>query len=161
MTARARELLEIVGKATPGPWKAEGRGGMHMDGSRDGYMVTFVNEDYGGPYLADMRHHDRFQRGFNAAAIACLPDLAAELRAALDEIERLKGEAEQPYLQPPPVSCQKCGIARHPVFQKWSACLDQDCPPLPTDAGVPVPTYDESGFGSGASIIGDAQGGDE
>lgn len=73
MTARARELLEIVGKATPGIWFS----------GRDGVWSTYggVEVRIGSPCISEDDEH----------AICHLHDLAAELRAALDEIERLRG----------------------------------------------------------------------
>ncbi len=37
--AELRELLELEAVATSAPWRAQGVGGIQMDGSRDGYMI--------------------------------------------------------------------------------------------------------------------------
>lgn len=48
MSSRLRALLaemaDLEKAATPGPWEAEGVGGIHMDGTRDGYVICSVNE---------------------------------------------------------------------------------------------------------------------
>ena len=37
---RLREIKERCERATPGPWEVEGRGGAHMNGARDYYIVV-------------------------------------------------------------------------------------------------------------------------
>ncbi|MBY6273548.1 MAG: hypothetical protein CW346_15230 [Bacillaceae bacterium] len=61
---RLREIEERVSKATPGPWEAYGVGGIHMDGTSDGYSVmTAAGKRLHSPYMtqadADFIAHAR------------------------------------------------------------------------------------------------------
>ena len=82
LIARVREL---DAKATPGPWDAEGSGGIHMDGTRDYYTIETI----------EVRHLNQFARSKNGEANANLvahyrtlaPKLADMLERAMEELE--------------------------------------------------------------------------
>jgi len=87
---------------TPGPWFAEGIGGIQMDGVRDGYMIHSETQRkiaslYGGVTAP------REERWPNATLIAAAPDMLQVLKdidAASWEInsklgERIRGAIRQ------------------------------------------------------------------
>lgn len=74
-------LLAAAEKATPGPWDAEGQGGVQMDGIRDGYVI-------GSPEhrrIASLypTSTDRQQRPIDAAFIVQARNTASALRDLL------------------------------------------------------------------------------
>jgi hypothetical protein len=85
LNTRIAELREAVSKMTPGEWQKLGAGGIKMDGIRDAYRITWNNPDAGGPYVADMRHHDRVQRLHDTDGIVALRNHAMSI---IDEQQR-------------------------------------------------------------------------
>lgn len=81
------ELRRLAQRATPGPWEAEGQGGIQMDGTRDAYVIY----SEGVRSIASVRLiSDRQARGNTAAYIAAAnPATVLEL---LDELDRLRIE---------------------------------------------------------------------
>ncbi len=77
MTDLIARLEELEKAATPGPWEPEGVGGLHMDGTRDGYVICSAPERRIASLYPTTTN--RLVRRFDAALIA-------ELRAALPAI---------------------------------------------------------------------------
>ena len=77
MTDLIARLEELEKQATPGPWEPEGVGGLHMDGTRDGYVICSAPERRIASLYPTTTN--RLVRRFDAALIA-------ELRNALPGI---------------------------------------------------------------------------
>lgn len=73
--------------ATPGPWHAEGMGGIQMDGISDGYRIGAENVHRLAQLFAT--NTDRVTRNADACLIANAPTWIAELLARVEAAEAL------------------------------------------------------------------------
>lgn len=92
MTEQRRDLaadLQICEAATPGPWEVEGAGGVHVNGTRDGYIVV----------RAGTALHTRWMSWADAMFVANArqgwPHAIRRALAAEAEVERLLRLVEQ------------------------------------------------------------------
>lgn len=123
--SRAHALLEIVGKAPPGPWKCS-----------DGKVRAPKSEDFDAAPIA-YAHGNKIWKPRIRNAIATLPDLATELRAALAEIEMLQAalDAFGRNASRPVLSSGIGSAGGGSPFQGRQTGRNR--PDIPTDAGVP------------------------
>jgi len=79
---------------TPGPWYAEGMGGIQMDGVRDGYMINSAEQRrIAVMHVSSVPRNERWP---NANLIAAAPDLLA----ALEEVQSgAKGDSVDMWLR--------------------------------------------------------------
>lgn len=82
---RLREIEERASRATPGPWEAYGVGGIHMDGTSDGYSLrTARGRRLHSPYMTQA------DADFAAHAREDVPWLLSLLREREEENRRLR-----------------------------------------------------------------------
>lgn len=89
---RADELLEIVGKATPGPWHLHVMGKAFVGNGVKGNLKAIVHVS--SDQLDDLTAAARLRVLSDAEAIATLPDLAQCLRDAMAEVAALQAKID-------------------------------------------------------------------
>ena len=93
---RLAALETLCHEATAGPWTVRGRGGVHMDGSEDFYVLEAPSEHRVATVAQVSQSGIRMNRLANAELMAesrtALPELIAEvrrLRGTLSEISQM------------------------------------------------------------------------
>lgn len=89
------ELRNLAQQATPGPWSAEGKGDLHMDGISYLYRITNADSPYVAQIATGRSRQEKFATAYYIAAAN--PAVVLEL---LDELDRLRAiEAERDALK--------------------------------------------------------------
>jgi hypothetical protein len=89
--AKCAELLALADKATPGPWTYDNdEENWHIQSEGDGTEIAIIYNSADFPCLDDAQDEESCDAecGANRALITSLPDLAAQLRAQGELLER-------------------------------------------------------------------------
>ena len=117
MTDLIARLEELEKAATPGPWEPEGVGGLHMDGTRDGYVICSAPERRIASLYPTTTN--RLVRRFDAALIAELRNNLPAIIHALKVQEA--AEAWEPLYQT--VTYGEPKFADHKEFEQAERAL--------------------------------------
>lgn len=91
---RLAELERLIQEATEGPWTVRGRGGIHMDGTSDFYVVEARSEHrittVAQVYQSGVRMERRANAELMVESRTAVPELIAEVRRLYRDIDVLR-----------------------------------------------------------------------